>query len=138
MNENIDFGHWICNIPTVPDAIGFIYKITNLIDNRQYIGKKLQVFKTSKKALKNRTNKRRGTKVSDWKTYTGSSKSLNTDIETLGKENFKFEILHWCKNKMELSFYETKFIIDYDAIFSKKFYNEYLSCRFRCHSQNKK
>jgi hypothetical protein len=135
---SLELGHWQCNIPPVDGAIGFIYKITNLIDNRQYIGKKLQVFKTTKKALKNRTNKRRGTKESDWKTYTGSSKSLNSDIEKLGKENFKFEILHWCKNKMELSFHETKFIIDNDAVFSKKFYNEYCCCRFRCHPQNKK
>lgn len=137
MNE-IELGHWQCNIPSVDGAIGFIYKITNLIDNRQYIGKKLMVFKKTRPAKKGNMNKRRGTKVSDYKTYTGSSKSLNLDIEKIGKEHFKFEILHWCKNKMELSFYETKFIIDNDAIFSKNWYNEYCYCRFRCHPQNKR
>src|ERR1017187_256892 len=100
MSDVIDSGHWQYTTPVIEGAIGFIYKITNLTDNRQYIGKKLQFFKTVKKALKNRTNKRRGVKISDWKTYTGSSKSLNSDIEKLGKENFKFEILHWCLNKM--------------------------------------
>ena len=39
------------------------------------------------------------TKESDWKTYTGSCNQLNEDIEKIGKQDFKFEILCWCKNK---------------------------------------
>ena len=33
------------------DSIGFVYLITNLTNNRKYIGKKLAQFKRSKKPL---------------------------------------------------------------------------------------
>jgi hypothetical protein len=137
MNE-IDKGHWQFDGDIPTDALGFIYKITNKIDGRGYIGKKLLVFRTCKRPLKNNKNKRRGTKTSDWAVYTGSSNELNSDIEKLGKQNFKFEILFWCKNKLELSYYETKFIIDNNALFSNKYYNQYLWCRIRCSPNNKK
>ena len=34
-----------------------------------YVGKKLATFKTTKKHLKGRKNKKRSTKESDWNTY---------------------------------------------------------------------
>jgi hypothetical protein len=125
-------GHWIIkedNIP--PEAIGFIYRITNTTNNYKYIGKKLLKFKTTKQPLKGRTNKRRGTKNSNWETYTGSCDTLNKDILEIGKDKFKFEILHWCKSKLELSYMEVKYIIDANAIFSVEYYNQYLGCRLR-------
>ena len=51
------------------DCVGFVYLITNLTNNRKYIGKKLARFKTSKPPLKGRKNRRRGTKESDWREY---------------------------------------------------------------------
>ena len=51
------------------DCEGFVYVITNLINNKKYIGKKLARFKVTKPPLKGRKNKRRSTKESDWKTY---------------------------------------------------------------------
>jgi len=75
------------------DFIGFVYLITNITNNRKYIGKKLTQFKRSKKPLKGRTNKRRYTVESDWKDYYGSSDELTADVELLGKDKFKREIM---------------------------------------------
>ena len=40
---------------------GFVYQITNTVNGRMYIGKKLARFKKSRKPLKGRVNKRRYT-----------------------------------------------------------------------------
>jgi hypothetical protein len=127
-------GHWnfpkeVIEIPI--GSIGFTYIITNKTNNKRYIGKKLLVNKTCKKPLKGNKNKRRGIKESDWKEYTGSSPKLNVDILTLGKENFQFDILAFYPSKLLLAYYETKTIIDNNALFSDVFYNEVLNCRFR-------
>ena len=68
------------------DYIGFVYEITNLTNNRKYIGKKL--LKRSK--TKQVKGKRKRTLVeSDWKNYYGSNKELQFDVETIGIHNFK-------------------------------------------------
>lgn len=131
----VDFGHWILpeNIKNIPsDAIGFVYKITRKSPTpKYYIGKKLLVNKKKKKPLKGRINARRYKVESDWRTYTGSSPALNEDIIKFGKENFVFEILSFHPSKLLLSYWETKTIIDRNAIFDKDYYNEVLNCRFR-------
>ena len=74
-------------VDELPENVeGFVYVITNLKDNRKYIGKKIARFKTTKPPLKGRKNKRRGYKESDWRTYWGSSDHLNADVLTLGKD----------------------------------------------------
>lgn len=129
----IDYGHWtlpvgITEIPS--NTIGFIYCIT---DNtgKKYVGKKLLEFKKSRPPLKGNKNKRRYKVESDWKTYTGSSPILNEYIERNGKNEFKFEIISFQPSKMLLSYYETKELIDRNAIFDATYYNEVLNCRFR-------
>ena len=79
---------------------GFVYQITNTVNGRMYIGKKLARFKKSRKPLKGRVNKRRYTVDSDWKEYFGSSDELNADIKKFGKSKFKREILFYCKIEM--------------------------------------
>ena len=54
------------------DYEGFVYLITNTVDHKMYVGKKLAKFKTTKPPLKGRKNKRRGHKESDWRDYWGS------------------------------------------------------------------
>ena len=77
------------------DCEAFVYLITNLVNHKMYVGKKLAKFKTTKKPLKGRKNKRRGTKESDWKTYWGSSSHLNDDVLKWGEHRFTREILHY-------------------------------------------
>ena len=128
----IDTGHWINTGDTIPEnSIGFIYKIVNTTNEKKYIGKKLLQFKVCKKPLKGRKNKRRSTKESDWRTYTGSCKQLNDDILQIGEVNFRFEILCWCPSKSLLNYEEIKQIILANALFDKNYYNEYVGGRVR-------
>lgn len=131
---NLDFGHWVLptGITNIPEnSLGFIYIIQNKSNNKKYIGKKLLFFRKSKKPLKNRKNKRHSKIESDWKEYTGSSNKLNDDIKKIGIDEFRFQIIQFYKTKLELSYHETKEIIDRNAIFSEEYYNEVLNCRFR-------
>ena len=123
-------------VETLPDTcVGFVYLITNLISGRKYIGKKLAQFtKTSYKTikLKNGTKKRKKIKSktqSDWQTYYGSSLELLKDIEKLGKENFKREILKYCNSKAECSYIEAKLQFHYGVLESKDYYNNNIQVR---------
>ena len=81
------------------DCEAFVYLITNLTNDKKYVGKKLAKFKTTKPPLKGKKNKRRGTKESDWRTYWGSSDHLNEDVLALGQDKFKREILYFCPSR---------------------------------------
>jgi len=111
------------------DFIGFVYLITNITNNRKYIGKKLTQFKRSKKPLKGRTNKRRYTVESDWKDYYGSSDELTADVELLGKDKFKREIMFWCTSKSELSYIEAREQFTHKVLESKQWYNGHIRVR---------
>lgn len=130
---------WIYNnneITEAPEgAIGFVYCITNLLNDRKYIGKKLFSFsKTTYKTvkLKNGTKKKKKirSKVdSDWITYYGSSVELNADIEKLGQEHFKREILHFCKSKAECSYLEAKEQFLRNVLETNEYYNNQVMVR---------
>lgn len=126
------------------DCVGFVYNITNLISGRQYIGKKLSKFsKTSYKTvtLKNGTKKKKKIKSkidSDWMTYYGSSIELNKDVETLGKDNFKREILYYCNSKALCSYIEAREQFTRKVLESDEYYNGQISCRIHgSHIKNK-
>lgn len=127
----IDLGHWITSLVLTPDdsPYGFIYVITNLIDNKRYFGKKQ--IKTIKKLkpLKGKKNKRHFDAETDWKTYMSSSNELNQDIVKLGKDNFKFEIIRFCDSKFELAYFEAKIQFDNEVLLKDGFYNGIINCR---------
>tara|TARA_B100000809_G_scaffold92853_1_gene91520 strand:+ start:174 stop:611 length:438 start_codon:yes stop_codon:yes gene_type:complete len=111
------------------DVEGFVYVITNLTDNRKYIGKKLARFKTTKPPLKGRKNKRRGFKESDWREYWGSSDHLNADVMKLGKDKFTREILHYCPSRGILSYMEAKEQFDRKVLETDEYYNGIIQVR---------
>jgi hypothetical protein len=117
------------------DCIGFVYCIINLTNDRKYIGKKLAKFsKTTYKTvkLKNGTKKKKKIRSkidSDWQTYYGSNLELNKDVEKLGTENFKREILYYCKSKAECSYIEAREQFDRKVLESKDYYNGQISVR---------
>lgn len=128
-----DLGHWEEALITesVSDGVpfGFIYLITNLTNNKKYIGKKQCLTVKKRPPLKGKKNKRHETVETDWKTYTSSSRQLNDDIEELGKSNFKFEILLFCSSKWQLAYEETKMQFEKEVLLSDEYYNGIINCR---------
>ena len=86
-------GNYVDEIPEGIEA--FVYLITNLTNNKKYVGKKLTLKKVTRPPLKGRKNKRRSKVESDWRDYWGISDNLKEDLEPLGAENFTREILHY-------------------------------------------
>ncbi len=127
----MDLGHWQLKSQLEWDnnAFGFIYLITNLTNNKKYIGCKMLQKVIKRKPLKGKKNKRHETIESDWKTYTSSSNELNKDIESLGKENFKFEIIDFAYSKSHLKYLEAKYQFDNDVLLSENWYNGIINLR---------
>jgi len=111
------------------DCEGFVYLITNLTNERKYVGKKLARFKVTKPPLKGKKNKRRSTKESDWRDYWGSSEHLIADVERLGEENFTREILHYCQSRGMLSYLEAKEQFDREVLLTDEYYNGIINVR---------
>lgn len=127
----MDLGHWTTNLFIEEGKLpyGFIYVITNLVNGKRYIGKKQMKSVKKLKPLKGKKNKRHFDVETDWKTYTSSSNELNQDLNELGKNNFKFEIIHLCDSKFELAYYEAKKQFEADVLLKEGFYNGIINCR---------
>jgi hypothetical protein len=126
------------------DVVGFVYLITNTLTGRKYVGKKLAKFsKTSYKVvkLKNGTKKKKKIRSkidSDWKEYYGSSVELTADVLKFGADNFKREILHYCKSKAACSYIEAREQFERKVLESDDYYNGQISCRIHgSHIKNK-
>jgi len=123
-------------VNTLPeDCVGFVYLITNITNNRKYIGKKLAKFsKTIYRVVKQKNGikkkKRIRTKIdSDWQEYYGSSPELSKDVELFGKDNFTREILHFCKSKSACSYLEAKEQFNRKVLESLDYYNGHIQVR---------
>ena len=126
----VDLGHWEGVLEESTGLpYGFIYKITNLTNDKKYIGKKQCQSIRKRPPLKGKKNKRHERIETDWKTYTSSSNELNKDLETLGKDNFKFEILRWCDSKWELSYYEARLQFKEEVLLRNDYYNGIINVR---------
>ena len=82
---------------------GFIYKTTNKVNGKAYIGMCSSQSRFSK--------------------YLGSGVLLKQAIEKYGVENFEREILQECYSDEELRLAEAKWITYFDAVKSDRFYN---------------
>lgn len=126
------------------DCAGFVYLITNVTNGKMYVGKKLAKFaKTTYKVvkLKNGTKKRKKIKTkidSDWQQYYGSSPNLTEDINQLGNDNFRREILYYCKSKAECSYIEAREQFARRVLESDDYYNGHIQVRVHgSHIKNK-
>ena len=126
------------------DVVGFVYLITCVTTGKMYVGKKLAKFaKTTYKVvkLKNGTKKRKKIKSkinSDWQQYYGSSPNLTEDINKLGTDNFKREILYYCKSKSECSYIEAREQFARRVLESDDYYNGHIQVRVHgSHIKNK-
>lgn len=122
------------NFTPPEDAIGYIYLITNLLDNRIYVGRKMlssnrKVRLTKKEKLlpeNKRKTFKRVIKSTGWENYWGSSEDLLADVKLLGENKFKREILLFTTDKTSTSFYEMYFQIKYDVLFAPS-YNKHIA-----------
>jgi hypothetical protein len=111
----------------IADNIGYVYMITNLTDGRRYIGKKLFYFSKTRQV---KGRKKRTKVLSDWPTYWSSSPELQADVERLGADNFRREILYLCKTKGTLSYIEAREQFSFRVLEQPEaWYNGIIQCR---------
>lgn len=128
--------HWTYqgkSVKTLADtpegSIGIIYMVKNLTNGKFYVGRKSFISKRKKrltpkeKALPG--NSRKTFKIEEtetkWQTYTGSCKPLNEDIKN--GDTYVKEIVRFCFNKKQLTYYELKAIICTDCLERADCYN---------------
>ena len=112
----------------IGDNYGFVYIITNLSNNKKYIGKK---FFYSSKTKQVKGKKKKVKVFSDWENYYGSNSELKNDVETLGKELFSREIIHLCVTKGNCGYLEAKEQFNRNVLESDDYYNTWIMVRVR-------
>jgi hypothetical protein len=117
------------------DCVGFVYVITNTVSGRMYVGKKLARFKTTRYKMHTQKNgkkvrkKIRGAVASDWQDYYGSSDQLNRDVESIGRDRFRREILYYCRSKAECNYIEAREQFARKVLESDQYYNGHIRVR---------
>jgi hypothetical protein len=112
----------------IGDAFGFVYRITNTTNGKDYIGKKF-FTKSKTKVIKGR--RKRSRISSDWIQYYSSSEELNSDVKLLGEENFRREILRLCYSRSECTYYEAKYQFAEDVLLRDDSYCKWISAKIR-------
>lgn len=124
--------HWVYKgtiLETPPEtSYGFVYRVINNITGQMYIGRKY-FGKTRRIKRKGKVNRKVVRSESDWRTYTGSNEQLNKDIESLGKENFTFEILIMGETKGTVNFFEETLQHKFMVLIDNNYYNNSIGSR---------
>jgi len=118
---------------------GFVYVITDLTNNKKYVGKKGFWSKKTLPPLKGKKRKRRSVIESDWQAYYGSSDQVKQMLQENGEQSFYREILYLCKTKGEMSYIEAKEQFDRRVLLDDSYYNGIINCKIhRTHVKNLK
>ena len=130
----MDLGHWevtcyILDEKSIAQRYGFIYLITNTVNNKIYIGKKQMKTIKKRPPLKGKKNKRCEEVETDWRTYTSSSNEINEDIKKYGKDKFKFQIIQFCDSKWELAYHEARWQFEQNVLLREDCYNGIINLR---------
>lgn len=121
----------------INEYVGYIYVTSHMPTGRQYIGKKNFFHTTNKKLGKKelaeipitrgkRPTKKQVVKESDWKTYYGSS----AEIKSLPKEEMLRHILKLCKTSKQLTYWETKYLFQYNVLEDDRYINDNILGKF--------
>ena len=77
--------------------VGFVYEITDLSNDKKYIGKKLFWSVRRLPPLKGKKRKRIKRTQSDWMNYYGSNETVKMLVENEGTSRFKRNVRNACK-----------------------------------------
>lgn len=121
-------------------CIGFVYRITNEKTGRFYIGKKSLYSNTKKKLTKKELAEYKGpgkkptkklvTKESNWKDYWGSNKHILEEIKQGKQEEFRKEIIKFCFNKKQLTYWEMHYQCLDNVLLTPQSYNDNILAKF--------
>ena len=107
----------------------FVYIITDPY-GKSYIGVKQFHKKVTRPPLKGRKNKRRSIAESDWKSYVGSSPTLQKIVEDRGTGALqRREILHLCRTKGDGAYMEAWEQFRHGVLFRDDFHNAIINLR---------
>ena len=122
------------------NCIGFVYKITNIKTGKFYIGKKSLYSNVRKKLTKKelaeftgpgrKPTKKLVTSESNWMDYWGSNKGILQEIKEEGTDSFRKEILKFCFNKKQLTYWEVHYQCINEVLFTDKSYNDNVLAKF--------
>jgi len=135
--------HSIDHFPNGENLYGFVYKITDEVTGKFYIGKKAlrhtrktKISQRVKKSTGTRKTYQRVVKESDWADYYGSSKELLADVQKYGKGRFKREIVELCCTKKYLSYSEVAWQIQLNVLRSNTYNGNILGRYYAKDMQN--
>jgi hypothetical protein len=109
--------------------VGFVYVITDKLNNKMYVGKKQFWSNKTLKPLKGKTRRRHSVVESDWIKYYGSSELVKELLLEHGEDGFHREILHFGKSKGELGYLEAKEQFDRNVLLDDNYYNGIINCK---------
>ena len=115
----------------INEYYGFVYRIINKTNGREYIGRKyFWQFRTPK------GKKRKVKSESDWKKYYGSCPELKEEIQQLGRQNFSRTILSLHNTAGKTNYEETKQLFVHGVLTEQlddgtpKYYNSNILSRY--------
>jgi hypothetical protein len=122
------------------NCVGFVYKITNIQTGKFYIGKKSLYSNVRKKLTKKelaelsgpgrKPTKKLVTTESNWLVYWGSNKGILQEIKEVGTDSFRKEILKFCFNKKQLTYWEVHYQCINEVLLTDKSYNDNVLAKF--------
>ena len=122
------------------NCIGFVYKITNIKTGKFYIGKKSLYSNVRKKLTKKelaelsrpgrKPTKKLVTSESNWLVYWGSNKGILQEIKEEGTDSFRKEILKFCFNKKQLTYWEVHYQCINEVLLTDRSYNDNVLAKF--------
>ena len=122
------------------NCVGFVYKITNIKTGKFYIGKKSLYSNIRKKLTKKelaelsgpgrKPTKKLVTSESNWLVYWGSNKGILQEIKEEGTDHFRKEILKFCFNKKQLTYWEVHYQCINEVLLTDKSYNDNVLAKF--------
>lgn len=107
----------------IGDYSGFVYIITDLDNQRMYVGQK-NFWTPKTRSVKGK--KKRIKVISDYKEYYGSNLELQERVKLLGADKFRREILHLCSNKGTQNYLEMREQIDRRVMETERYYNSFV------------